>query len=73
MKALMGLKTYDIFRRDSSGPVWLEARLNVENAQALVQNLAAQNPRECFFVFDAQIASVIFEIKSGDTVQEGKA
>ena len=60
------MKTYDIFRRDSGGPVWLEARLSAENARLRVQDLAAQNPGECFFVFDAQTSSVVFEIDSRD-------
>jgi hypothetical protein len=59
----VGLKTYHIFRRDFSGPVWLDARLNLENALARVQELAADTPGDGFFVFDAQISSVIFDIK----------
>jgi hypothetical protein len=62
------MKTYDIFRRDAVGPVWLEARLNPENALARVQELAADNPGECFFVFDAQDSSVIFEMNAGDAL-----
>lgn len=60
------MKSYDIFRRDASGPVWLEARLYVENARARIQELAAHNPGRCFFVFDAQISSVIFELTLGN-------
>jgi hypothetical protein len=59
------MKSYDIFRRDASGPVWLEARLYVENARARIQELAAHNPGKCFFVFDAQDSSVIFELTIG--------
>jgi hypothetical protein len=48
--------------------VWLEARLNPENALARVQELTADNPGECFFVFDAQDSSVIFEMNAGDAL-----
>ena len=63
------MKSYDIFRRDASGPVWLEARLYVENARARIQELAAHNPGKCFFVFDAQNSSVIFELTIGKNAE----
>jgi len=63
------MKSYDIFRRDASGPVWLEARLYVENARARIQELAAHDPGKCFFVFDAQNSSVIFELTIGKNAE----
>lgn len=47
---------HDIFRRDPNGPVWLEARRNPQNARARVQDLAAQNSGECFFVLDLSVS-----------------
>jgi hypothetical protein len=35
------MKSYDIFRRDASGPIWVDARLYVENARARIQELGA--------------------------------
>jgi len=60
------MKSYDIFRRDASGPMWVEARLYVENARARIQELAAQNPGKCFFVFDVHNSSVIHELTIGN-------
>jgi len=46
---------------------WIGSVETMEAAKALtqapVQGLAAQNPGECFFVFDAQLSSVIFETR----------
>jgi hypothetical protein len=63
------MKTYDIFRRDASGPIWVDGRLYVENARARIQELAAHNPGKCFFVFDAQSSSVIFELTIGNNAE----
>jgi hypothetical protein len=60
------MKFYDIFRRDVSGPIWVDARLYLENARARIQELAAHNPGRCFFVFDARNSSVIFELTIGN-------
>ena len=63
------MKSYDIFRRDASGPIWIDARLYVENARARIQELAAHNPGKCFFVFDVQTSSVIFELTIGNNAE----
>jgi hypothetical protein len=61
------MKSYDIFRSDVSGPVWLESRLYVDHARARIQELATRNPGTCFFVFDTETSSVIGERTFGNT------
>jgi hypothetical protein len=61
---------YDIFRRDAGGPVWVDARLYVENARARIQELAALSPGNCFFIYDTQNSALIFELSIGNTVSE---
>ena len=63
------MKSYDIFRRDATGPIWVDARLYVENARSRIQELAAHNPGKCFFVFDAQNSCVMFELTVGNNAE----
>jgi hypothetical protein len=63
------MKSYDIFRRDASGPIWVDARLYIENARTRIQELAAHNPGKCFFVFDPQTSSVVFELTIGNNAE----
>jgi hypothetical protein len=59
------VKSYDIFRSDPDGPVWLESIPNLENAKARILALSLKFLDTSFFVFDASQARIIVE-ESGD-------
>jgi hypothetical protein len=59
------VKSYDVFRSDPDGPVWLESIPNLENAKARILALSLKFPHKSFFVFDTSRARIVAEQSGG--------
>jgi len=65
------MKTYDIFRRDGFGPLWMEGENNLEVAKLEAKRLAAKTNKP-HFILDIPTLTVMFDTETPRTTKPSR-